>query len=508
MSLIKTWLTDCVEGHTKQNCQPPKPADLPTRVLDLGHAGDSASSIRLFVPEVPTKAHYVALSHCWGTGQVLTTTRHNVSEHERLIPHDSLPKTFREAVQVTRELGIRYLWIDSLCILQDSPDDWDAEASHMSEVFSNAFATLFAAHASSGDEGLYAERSALATRPCRTNLRFTSGKSVYLAPATGRLAGAGGPLYRRAWVYQEEILSPRSIAFAADGVYWACHSVTASESNPQSYFNFTHSRAAFQHLLPNAPAFSTASAQERQEKLWDAWYSVVAYYGERLLTYPTDRLPALSALAKLLHARTHRTRYLAGLWEDDLARGLLWICRSFSTRSPPQSTLDEYVAPSWSWASVPDEFIGYAWMTSRTRLSLSLPWQSELTLLGVDYRLQGTNAFGRVSKATLKLEGMVADVRFSEAEVREAVDPGEVADAGSWAWILAFDAHGVQSTRQTVEVLACVRVGYRPETLCLIIEPTETGERVSQPEYRRIGVARVHSQILEERATVRQLCLI
>ncbi|KAH9209559.1 heterokaryon incompatibility protein-domain-containing protein, partial [Leptodontidium sp. 2 PMI_412] len=226
---------------------------------------------------------YMALSHCWGNGQSITTTTGNLSNHQTSIQKKLLSKTFREAIDITLQLGIRYLWIDSLCIIQDSLEDWTSESARMSEVYSNAFATVFAVKASDGSQGCFANRNAMMN------------------------PGASGPLYGRAWVYQEELLSRRSIAFAANGVYWAY----------------------------------------KQQLLHDPWYHVVSYYSQRALTVPTDRLPALSALASILHSHAREDRYLAGIWQHDLPRGLLWTCSSGSIDHGLQA--GPYVAPSWSW---------------------------------------------------------------------------------------------------------------------------------------------------------------
>ncbi|KAH6711924.1 heterokaryon incompatibility protein-domain-containing protein [Leptodontidium sp. MPI-SDFR-AT-0119] len=219
MGLVKTWVKNCTEHHSGKRCRAADPTYLPTRVLDLEiFCDDTEPCVKLCVPQQPEKALYMALSHCWGNVQSITTTTGNLSNHQTSIQKKLLSKTFREAIDITLQLGIRYLWIDSLCIIQDSLEDWTSESARMSEVYSNAFATVFEVKASDGSQGCFANRNAMMNHPCKLGLRFSNGRPVYAAPATGSSAGASGPLYGRAWVYQEELLSRRSIAFAANGV--------------------------------------------------------------------------------------------------------------------------------------------------------------------------------------------------------------------------------------------------------------------------------------------------
>lgn len=111
-TLSKAWLDDCLENHPK--CSNHSMSELPRRVIDV-----TPGRLRLVVPRVGKRAHWVALSHCWGQSSTFKTTSNTLESHKRRLDWEELPKTFRDAICVTRALGVRYLWIDSLCIIQD-----------------------------------------------------------------------------------------------------------------------------------------------------------------------------------------------------------------------------------------------------------------------------------------------------------------------------------------------------------------------------------------------------
>lgn len=94
---------------------------------------------------------YAALSHCWGSHETAKTTSKDIDSRLRNIPFESLPKTSQDAINLCREFKIRYIWIDSLCIIQDNEAAWRHEANGMTMVYGNAFLVLVAS-ASSGDE--------------------------------------------------------------------------------------------------------------------------------------------------------------------------------------------------------------------------------------------------------------------------------------------------------------------------------------------------------------------
>jgi hypothetical protein len=357
--LAKYWLKTCSEVHEKcKSIQSPDP-HLPTRILHVGVKGEE-EKVHLHVSNAKEKDTYVTLSHCWGTHQIITTTTKNIESHQREVPIQDLSRTFQDAVVATRNLGVKYLWIDSLCIIQDSPADWAAESEKMHQIYRDAAFCISAVGAIDGNVGLFPEGTKM-VRPCKMEMSFDHGRPVFLTPNKSILAS--GPLFNRTWVLQEQCLSIRSLQFAKDGLYWSCRTHGASErmplgdpwarnrfledNEPIETFNIT-SGGSINDLSEQGvrPAYKA-----KQIRLLDFWYSdVVPQAAQRKLTYDTDRLAAIVGLAKqIMNLPGFECTYRFGLWEEDLAHGLLWRGGHQSTRRRPPQT---FVAPSWSWASV------------------------------------------------------------------------------------------------------------------------------------------------------------
>lgn len=383
--------------------------NLPTRVL---HIGSEHQQPRL-VESAGRTGRYAALSHCWGKAQPLTTTSGNFSEHLIAIQLDRLPKTFREAVLLARRLDLQYIWIDSLCIIQDSKADWDTESSKMAEVYAGATVTLAATSAKDGREGLFVAKAAwnkavsfsvANSQGEQTTVYIRSARDDHHDISQGSLFKSQ-PLSCRGWVLQERLLSKRILMFTSCELVFDCQTLLWCECGQfpfrsEMYSNETKSQAAwgpwrtlFTHTLldifpwarDHPPpligravkgfvqyAENSLTGRQEEDEAWH-WQQIVESYTNRCLTFDRDTLPALSGIAKLLQARLH-DRYLAGLWRRDIHKQLLWS-KSPSTwsftaeefellQSLPDDHINqlylpyrprrtaEYAAPSWSWASV------------------------------------------------------------------------------------------------------------------------------------------------------------
>lgn len=196
------------------------PPELPTRLIDVGT--NKEGPIRLIQTNQEARDRYIALSHCWGQlsdDQRFCTYDSNLDQRMADIPYDQLPATFRDAVVVTRALCIRYLWIDSLCIIQQNATDWANESARMADVFSNAYCTIAASSASSSLVGFLGPRA-----PRDAFRTTTSSGPVYLAEPIDDFAGdvENSVLSTRGWVFQERALSRRTIYFTSKQVYWEC----------------------------------------------------------------------------------------------------------------------------------------------------------------------------------------------------------------------------------------------------------------------------------------------
>ncbi|KAH8695833.1 heterokaryon incompatibility protein-domain-containing protein, partial [Phaeosphaeriaceae sp. PMI808] len=253
------WMDECFEKHP--DCIQRGADFLPTRLLDVGKTIDS--KVRLVnSKDIPSRTlpgkypKFLALSHCWGKSRpslvLCSSTMDILSTGVELA---DLPRTFRDASRVTRMLDIRYLWIDSLCIVQDSSADWQKEAAQMDSVYRKAHLTLAAASSTDSEGGLYID---------------------------DKLATMSSPLHHRAWILQESILSRRTVYFTKDQLIWECRTKHHLEDGKWKH------RDHPAHLKEEkAVLFKT-----------NQWWSWIWDYTNRQLTNPSDRLPAFAGIAK------------------------------------------------------------------------------------------------------------------------------------------------------------------------------------------------------------------
>lgn len=283
---------------------------------------------------------YFTLSHCWGGTVPLRLLRENMSSMERNIPLDHLPKTFQDAVIVTQKLGVRYLWIDSLCIVQDDADDWQHESALMIDVYRNATCNISAAASSNSSEGLFLDRDSTLAEPIKANFRTDRTGFVphdFWPEYIWTWGLETGPLMSRGWVLQERTLSRRNLHFRRDQVVWECRSDATCETFP--------CRLPFKEIpRPLKHKFSQVlfGDERSMREVMEAWDRTVSKYTALNLTCATDKLIALGGLAKTFSSLLW-PRYLAGLWLKNLAYQLCWRGKR------DQATT--FVAPSWSWAS-------------------------------------------------------------------------------------------------------------------------------------------------------------
>ncbi len=354
MLLAKQWIQECVSSHTA--CAY-KPSPLPKRVISVGTAEKDPY---LYVSQDEEDGVYATLSHCWGSStnhppKTLTTTEKDAMVG---ISFAGLPKTFQDAIVITRELGLEYLWIDSLCILQDSAGDWLETAAKMGAIYANSYVTIAAADAKNCHEGCFLEHNK-AFKQCEVPLPAgMESKGTVYARAVPSLHSMDNwildettvgdsvldgrtALDGRAWVFQERTLSPRTLHYTAKELVFECKE---------------HLRCECRGRPRPAPPDNKASPamlerQSRAESLFQ-WMGFIEEYTARQLTFDDDWLPAIAGTAAIVAGRMGG-EYRAGLWKQDLLLHLLWYA---SEKYPRDETLSKHherdYAPSWSWASV------------------------------------------------------------------------------------------------------------------------------------------------------------
>lgn len=347
--LVSAWLQRCLSTH--QICSHNIQNALPTRVIDVGQPNTNQEP-HLLVSE-GRHGDWVTLSHCWGTtSQPLRTTTDNLEEHRRGLPVSELPLTFRDAITITRQLGYRYIWIDSICILQNSGEDWLFESTRMQYVYKNAIFNI-AAEASRGPkDGIFDSANGL------RKVAVSSVEIPYVMPQKD-LKGTMfvrkntplrgdrfllGPLSERAWVLQETILSPRIIRYSKEQLTWTCLSTHCNEQFPTTHTYYQHPLQSTSNREIEG-VLGQVGRKDEGRRLLTWWYQTVNDFCHRKLTYMSDKFQAISAVALGVQIQTGY-QYKAGIWLQNVHRGLLWSASERGERT------SEYIAPSWSWASL------------------------------------------------------------------------------------------------------------------------------------------------------------
>lgn len=380
--LMQEWFNNCRLNHT--SCNSITTGFLPTRLLDLEAFNRMSPDLKddiklvhsasLHFHETASVPRYITLSHCWGPPEKRpAVTKHaNLAARMDRIFFTDLPRTFQDTVVLTRKLGQRYLWIDSLCIIQDDEEDWANEASTMAKVYAQSYCTIAALSSADSSEGL---------RVCGDEppwqLRFgeddcpwePNWDSYPLVFDLGVNDGNGGlftarifnvppaswegdyygsnPLSGRAWVLQEKELSTRSIHFGSRQLLWECRELKGSSALPW---------CTDVHWDPELDAESTWVENQPEDfalyyTMKFRWFRLSQEYSRRSLTKVTDTLPALSGIAQSFQKYLPEDKYIAGIWSSHLPLALLWD-QDFSRKVLKQRTA-EYIAPSWSWTSSP-----------------------------------------------------------------------------------------------------------------------------------------------------------
>lgn len=341
---IRAWLERSAhleEGQTAASAI--KATYIPHRLVEVD--GGCTNTVRVVDGGAcPPTSQYLTLSHCWGEKMVYRLLSSNIEESMRAISLDTLPKTFSEAVTVSRLLGLRYIWIDSLCIIQDSLEDWERNAAVMWKVYRYSHLTLAASASGDSSGGLFRTRLAATVLPCLVHVperhpHFKTGTYEVYDEDEMNESVHTTRLNSRAWVLQERVLSPRIVHFTDTQLYFECLDFRASERFPERLPDRMGSQWLRDTLLRNTLI--------DEGYLMGLWSGIVAHYTTLELTYTSDKMAAVSAISKQVSRLTSNgCRYVAGLWESSLPGQLCWKSTTNTKRATDRK------APSWSWASM------------------------------------------------------------------------------------------------------------------------------------------------------------
>jgi hypothetical protein len=339
------------EGYSKLPPMfgPVSPPPLPTRVIDLSNLDMNRPSehclLSLHLPQSEAFADYAALSHRWGGQVPFMTTKMTLEKRVEGFRLDELPRSFQDAVLVAGSMGLKFLWIDSLCIIQDDQQDWLEQSRRMGEIFAKATVTIAAhsaAHPNYGFLGLFLVPDFLRVSPKDGSGGFTIRiGDGDLAPSMLLERFEQSCIMSRAWVLQELSLAPRILHFVEDRVLWECYHkpLRIGDALPDTWARkLLHGRLGGNHH--------------------DYWYALVAHYSHCDMTEPDDKLVAVAGIVGQLNdlfSASLYHDYHCGVFNTDIERGILW----FSKQKQPGLRKQLNRAASWSWASV-DGALGFA----------------------------------------------------------------------------------------------------------------------------------------------------
>lgn len=512
---MKQWIDECTKTHAFCTTTSSLEASPPARLIAVVDPVQNTPVIRLIeTSDIAGQLRYITLSHCWfvmlhvwlyiyvcrgGADIPNKTTLAKIDGYKQDIPFAVLPKTFQDAVTVTRLLNVPYLWVDCLCIVQDSATDWEREAAKMASIFENAVCTITAASAANCFAGLgisaalppaaQFEVPQPANAPAGSLLKFSARRPRELCDP--RALYPHSPLHARGWILQEMVLSQRIAHFLDGALLWQCN---MKNDEPEAGPGLAAPPRADLPGTYSLRKLALPSSYGDEAGIAAAWWNTVADYSRRELSFPADGMAAFSGITKSFAARLKHQPVL-GLWSQNLPYHLAWEATPPSSSTQPLARTPNI--PTWSWFSILHAAAAIshpAGANSRPALHFtgSFVFAHAATVRGVDIAWSGEPMTSALLRGTVTLRtrtasltriarGMMRDFSipdWTRAQVELALDlsPGGVPAAG---YKRVFET--VLLYMQAGRPGAPWRVTY------LVVE--QTGVR--KGEYQRIGVARV-----------------
>ncbi|KIJ37195.1 hypothetical protein M422DRAFT_116365, partial [Sphaerobolus stellatus SS14] len=330
-------IDNCVKNH--ENCPSGDPVPLPTRVI---HVGKNNSQLKIVEPSPGISGSYVAVSYSWGSNDrpdyTLKGSNHTgyLSSIDPTATTLKTAQTIMDAIHITRWLGIKYLWVDALCIIQPEKSDpkyyqtpdFHLEAPNMGQYYSKAYLTISAAWINSATDGCFSQTR---PQPPSHTIHYHNTKH----DVRGKLTIVSLPLEKenllpqyiilddqyitnRAWTLQERILSPRTLFYGTDQMYWECNEHFSSEDG-------FHVKGRMFSTDKHTKEISLFGHKKHDPR--ELWFVLLQSYGNRLMGNPMDKLAAVAGLAEKfgkIFSEEHKNEYMAGLWKRTIVEDLFW----------------------------------------------------------------------------------------------------------------------------------------------------------------------------------------
>ena len=475
LARVGRWLETCQKTHTK--CSVQYEYWVPSRVIYV--RGNSEDPVRLCQrSSVPHGAPYATLSHCWGGVHTLNLTSTTMEAFLEGIAMTDLPATYKDAVSIARSLGIAYLWIDSLCIIQDSAEDWQRESGDMCKVYKHGLVNIATLHAENSHGGCFAPRNPRQTQPITVQSRWSICRDrLWTMMPMQNHEFTDSKLHRRAWVVQERALAPRVLSFGKRMVHWRCLERTTTDYEPHRFGEPWHIQISDRDI----------DATGKTDAILTKWHTLVSEFTASGLSFEKDKLVAFAGIAKELQKVLEKTtgtpwKYLAGLWEPLFPMILLWERTNVSRpeRVVPRRP-EHYRAPSWSWAATEGDVLTsyFGWPGPHNPAK-----GFEAEVIEAEVALVGEDPFLQISGGHLKV-----DCELLLLDMQAQVETDLQAPGLILVWDVPADAH----KRDTAVYFMPVSVRFddawalQPAQVMLhglMLEATGS-------EYRRLGTCRI-----------------
>ncbi|KAF5133383.1 hypothetical protein E5D57_004007 [Metarhizium anisopliae] len=370
VALIKEWMATCRAHHPR--CSLTRGSEMPTRVIHVGDPANNTQPRLVATAQHGISQPYAALSYCWGphTSNVPKLTDATYSSFVQGINESTLSQSHKDMIHLARALGISYVWIDALCIIQFNAADWERESKRMAVVYGNAALTVIAGRSSDSKHGFIANNAAQNKIFCKLPQEASETPTIMVGLQRSHDIG---PTSTRAWCFQERLLSQRAVIFGLEQLRFSCRAGSVYEDGFKTAGN------AGSKLLGSAPIQPPSrNEQHAAHEALKEWYGLLFPYTKCRLSNPHDAFASLSAMAQQA-AAVLGSRYLAGVWECDIVRGLMWrptyhLAPNWkpTTRPKPTSFTGPCQivarAPSWSWVSVEGEVSQESFVPPRVAL--------------------------------------------------------------------------------------------------------------------------------------------
>jgi hypothetical protein len=361
LATVTNWVKGCTAGHQKcKIVEDTSRSGLPTRLVEIDR--DSTRFRILNSHALPQSTRYAIISHHWGASTPYLLTTENEKSLRQGLPISVLPKTITDAIKVVLHLNIRYLWVDSLCIIQDGDngEDWQRESQAMTIAFRNAFVCI-AAHNSTETSGMFFDREPAFYDQHKLNINILGLETMpcwilideYMWEENVEMSR----LSRRGWVLQQRLLAARTIHFCDREIFWECQEKSSCESFPSQLPPPDFFKLGLAYSLSKSGLWEKAILIGGEEKwcspidhAYEVWDDIVKYYSGCQLTHSTDKLVAIAGVARHMKAII-QDQYVVGMWCKQLSAELGWWLNPEREKhvygdEPP------FYAPSFSWTSV------------------------------------------------------------------------------------------------------------------------------------------------------------